>query len=198
LILDEKILLEALTIITRSDPIFMVKPFSPLQTGIIITGNEVYSGMIQDKFAPILKTKLSEYRCPVEQVIYCPDKVDHIVRAIHKLLEMGSELILVSGGMSVDPDDVSRVAIEKAGAMDLVYGTSVLPGAMFLYARLGGTPILGLPACVLYFKATVFDLILPRVLAGERIGRVELARMAHGGLCLNCPECRFPICPFGK
>lgn len=198
LVIDEKILLSAIDIIKKSSPIFMVKQFSNPPTGIIVTGNEVYAGLIQDKFASILKKKLSHYECPITKVIYCPDDVRHITRAIDELINTGSSMILVSGGMSVDPDDVSRIAIENAGASDIIYGTSVLPGAMFLYARIGSVPIMGLPACVLYFKATVFDLILPRVLAREKITRVDLAQMAHGGLCLNCPQCRFPICPFGK
>jgi len=121
-----------------------------------------------------------------------------IVKSINELIRIGSELILVAGGMSVDPDDISRMAIAEAGATDVVYGTSVLPGAMFLYGRIGNIPVMGLPACVLFYRATVLDLVLPRVLAGESITRKDLASMAHGGLCLNCKECQFPICPFGK
>ena len=105
---------------------------------------------------------------------------------------------MVAGGMSVDPDDITRMAIMKAGAEDVVYGTPVLPGAMFLYGRIDKTPILGLPACVLFYKATILDLVMPRVLAGEGITRRDLALMAHGGLCLNCEHCQFPACPFGK
>ena len=104
----------------------------------------------------------------------------------------------MAGGMSVDPDDVSRMAIADAGAEDIVYGTPVLPGAMFLYSRIGAIPVLGLPACVLYYGATVFDLLLPRVLAGEKLTRTDFASMAHGGLCLNCKQCRYPVCPFGR
>jgi molybdopterin biosynthesis enzyme len=100
--------------------------------------------------------------------------------------------------MSVDPDDVSRLAIAEAGAQDVVYGTPVLPGAMFLYGHIEEVPVLGLPACVLYYKATVFDLLLPRILAGEAVTRRDLAALAHGGLCLNCERCQFPVCPFGK
>ena len=107
-------------------------------------------------------------------------------------------LIMVAGGMSVDPDDITRMAIMEAGAEDVVYGTPVLPGAMFLYGRIDKTPILGLPACVLFYKATILDLVMPRVLAGEGITRKDLALMAHGGLCLNCEHCQFPVCPFGK
>ncbi|RLB36942.1 MAG: molybdopterin-binding protein, partial [Deltaproteobacteria bacterium] len=123
---------------------------------------------------------------------------DIIRDTILDFIEKGIQLVLVAGGMSVDPDDVSRVAINDAGATDLAYGSPVLPGAMFLYARIKDVPIMGLPACVLYYRATVFDLMLPRVLAGERITRRDLAEMAHGGLCLNCEKCHYPICPFGK
>ena len=121
-----------------------------------------------------------------------------IVKGIKDLLQKGSELVIVAGGMSVDPDDISRMAIKEAGAQDVVYGTPVLPGAMFLYGRIGHTPILGLPACVLFYKATVLDLLLPRILAGESITRRDLAALAHGGLCLNCERCNYPVCPFGK
>ena len=114
------------------------------------------------------------------------------------LLQKGVELIMVAGGMSVDPDDVTRMAIVEARAEDVAYGTPVLPGAMFLYGRFGKTPVLGIPACVLFYKATILNLVLPRVLAGEAITRRDLATMAHGGLCLNCEQCHYPICPFGK
>jgi hypothetical protein len=69
---------------------------------------------------------------------------------------------------------------------------------MFLYGRIGEVPVLGLPACVIYHDVTVFDLMLPRVLAGDRITREDLAGLAHGGLCLDCETCHFPACPFGK
>ena len=100
--------------------------------------------------------------------------------------------------MSVDPDDVTKTAITEAGTKDIVFGTPVLPGAMFLYGRCGGVPILGLPACVIYYKTTIFDIILPRVLAGEIISREDVASMAHGGMCLYCDHCHYPVCPFGK
>lgn len=198
LIIDAATLNSALDIARSAKGIFRVLPFSRPETGIVVTGNEVYSGLINDKFAPILRKKMEAYECPVTRTLFTPDKKEKIVAAIKGLLDSGVGLILVSGGMSVDPDDVSRLAIAKAGAEDIVYGTPVLPGAMFLYGRIGDVPVLGLPACVLSFKATVFDLILPRILAGEVITRRDLAAMAHGGLCLNCERCHFPACPFGK
>ncbi|MBW2000652.1 MAG: molybdopterin-binding protein, partial [Deltaproteobacteria bacterium] len=166
--------------------------------GLIITGNEVYYGRIEDKFAPIIRKKLESFGCTVKDILFAPDDKEFISKGIRGFLEKGLGLILVAGGMSVDPDDVSRTAIAKAGASDIVYGTPILPGAMFLYGHFDGVPVLGLPACVIYYRATVFDILLPRVLAGEKITRRDLAAMAHGGLCLDCEECRYPVCPFGK
>lgn len=198
LIIDEKTLDEAIRIAEFVGGIFSLKPLAHLQAGLVITGNEVYSGLIEDKFATILRKKLMALGSTVSKILYAPDDRSIIAGHIETLLHEGANLIMVAGGMSVDPDDISRMAIADAGAKDLVYGTSVLPGAMFLYGRFGSIPILGLPACVLFYKATVLDLVLPRVLAGEMITRRDLAELAHGGLCLNCTECRYPICPFGK
>jgi len=198
LVIDEQTLNDAVKVAEDAGGIFSVKPFSSPKTGLIITGNEVYNGIVEDKFAPIIKKKLQSFRCEIEGIIFAPDKKVEIIRAIKTLLQQGAGLILVAGGMSVDPDDITRMAINDTGATDVVYGTPVLPGAMFLYGRFGTVPVMGLPACVLFYRATIFDLILPRVLAGEIITRNDLASMAHGGLCLDCDKCRYPVCPFGK
>lgn len=198
LIIDKTLLNKAVKKAEDAGGIFSVKKLSQPETGLIITGNEVSSGRIEDKFAPSIREKLKFFGCQLKETIITPDDKNEIIQRIRQFLQKGLRLILVAGGMSVDPDDVSRMAIEEAGAKDIVYGTPVLPGAMFLYGRLGDIPILGLPACILYYDVTVFDLILPRVLAGEIITRKDLAAMAHGGLCLNCDQCRYPVCPFGK
>ncbi len=198
LVIDETTLNEALAAPRASGGIFSVKKFSKPPAGIVITGNEVFHGLIDDKFAPILNTKLKAFDCEVRKILFAPDEKKKIVRGIQDVLDAGSKLVMVAGGMSVDPDDISRVAIAEAGTQDIVYGTPVLPGAMFLYGRIGSIPVLGLPACVLFYKSTALDLFLPRILAGENITRKDLAAMAHGGLCLGCSECRYPICPFGK
>jgi molybdopterin biosynthesis enzyme len=198
LVMDELTLSEALNIAEAAGGIFSVKPLSQPQTGMVITGNEVYNGLIDDKFAPILRKKLEILGCRVKKPLFAPDDKTRIVECIKDFLQKGLELIVVAGVMSVDPDDISRVAIAKAGTKDIVYGTSVLPGAMFLYGRIGAIPILGVPACVLFYRATVLDILLPRVLAGEMITREDLASLAHGGLCLNCKKCHYPLCPFGK
>ena len=198
LIIDEKILVAGIEVAEEAGGIFSVKPLSQPKSGLIITGNEVYNRLIDDKFAPLIRKKLQSFGCEIIGTSFAPDDKIEIKKAIENVLQKGAELIMVAGGMSVDPDDMTRVAIAEAGAEDVVYGTPVLPGAMFLYGRFGDIPVLGLPACVLFYRATIFDLILPKVLAGEKITRKDLAAMAHGGLCLNCKECRFPVCPFGK
>ncbi len=198
LVIDAQTLDQALDVAEAQGGIFSVKELAEPRTGLVITGNEVYSGLIEDKFAPILRKKLDFYGCHLMETRFTPDNKNVMVEALKAFLRRGAQLILVAGGMSVDPDDISRLAITEAGATDVVYGTPVLPGAMFLYGRFGPVPVLGLPACILYYKATVFDLVLPRVLAGEVITRQDLAALGHGGLCLNCDRCHYPVCPFGK
>jgi len=168
------------------------------RAGLVITGSEVFYGRIEDKFEKVLRDKLTALGSEVIRVGFAPDDPGLIAAEIKACLDAGADLIITSGGMSVDPDDVTRIGISQAGAEETVYGTPVLPGAMFLVGRIGEVPVLGLPACGMFYKITVFDLILPRVLTGERIGRRELADMGHGGLCRNCKRCRYPICSFGK
>jgi len=198
LLIDRHTLDLALDIASAGQAIISLKPLARLNIGLIVTGNEIFSGRIQDRFAPIIKEKADAFGCSLVETRILPDDQDQITRAVIELVEKGMGLILVTGGMSVDPDDLSGTAIEMAGVQDFVYGSPVLPGAMILYARLDRVPILGLPACMIYFKTTVFDLLLPRILAGEIITRRDLAAMSHGGLCLECDSCRFPVCPFGK
>lgn len=175
-----------------------VKPLKQATAGLVITGDEVYHGLVQDRFTPILTKKITSLDSRVAAFSFAPDKAEAISDAIRSQLGEGCDLIMVTGGMSVDPDDVTRHGIMLAGANELHYGSAVLPGAMFLVAYVEKVPILGIPACGLYHRATVLDLVLPRILAGEHIGRQDLAFLGHGGLCRDCPECSFPHCPFGK
>ncbi|GAB4352908.1 MAG: molybdopterin-binding protein [Candidatus Abyssubacteria bacterium] len=173
------------------------------RAGIVITGTEVFQGKIKDGFAPIIREKLERFGGEIVIVRYAPDDETCIERELQACLHAGADLLITTGGMSVDPDDITRFAIRKLGAQQMAYGSAVLPGAMMLVAYLDNghgncVPILGVPACALYHKTTVFDLVLPRVLAGEQIGQEEFARLGHGGLCLDCAECRYPLCPFGK
>lgn len=168
------------------------------KAGLIITGNEVYHGLIEDRFAPILTRKLTDLNCEVDRISFAPDNTEIIRQAICAHIERGCDLILLSGGMSVDPDDVTRKGIRLAGADEIHYGASALPGAMFLVAYIDNVPLIGVPACGLHHPVTVLDLVLPRILSGEHIGKKELAFLGHGGLCRDCDECSYPHCPFGK
>jgi molybdenum cofactor synthesis domain-containing protein len=175
-----------------------VKAMRQAKVGLVITGNEVYHGLIEDRFAPILSEKLTALGCEVGGLEFAPDDTGLISQAIHSHLERGCDLLMLSGGMSVDPDDITRQGIRQAGATEMYYGAAVLPGAMFLAAYIGDVPLLGVPACGLHHRITVLDLVLPRILAGEKIGKAELAFLGHGGLCKDCEECTYPHCPFGK
>ena len=192
-------LVEQAVAIARSvEAIVRVLPLDRVRAGLVITGTEVFSGRIEDRFEQVLRDKLAALGSTVGRVGFAPDDANLIAAEIHRCLEAGAELVVTSGGMSVDPDDVTRQGILLAGAGDVVYGTPVLPGAMFLVGRIGRVPVLGLPACGMFHKITVLDLVLPRVLTGEGIGREDLAALGHGGLCRNCTHCQYPVCSFGK
>jgi len=188
----------AAAIARQNGAVLAIRPIRKAKVGLVITGNEVYHGLIEDRFAPILSEKVNALGSEVSEVTYAPDDAELISAAIRSHLDRGCNLMMLSGGMSVDPDDVARQGIRSAGAGEMHYGASVLPGAMFLVAYVGDVPLLGVPACGLFHRITVLDLILPRILAGEKIGKAELAFLGHGGLCKDCEECTFPHCPFGK
>lgn len=188
----------AAAIARQNGAVLSVKPLRKARVGLIITGHEVYHGLIEDRFAPILSGKVGALGSRVDGLVFAPDDANMIRKAIEDHLNRGCDLLILSGGMSVDPDDVTRRGIRLAGAGEMHYGAAVLPGAMFLVAYLGKLPILGVPACGLYHRITVLDLVLPRILAGEHIGDAELAFLGHGGLCRDCTECSFPQCSFGK
>lgn len=175
-----------------------LKPYLRRRAGIVVTGNEVFYGRIPDASDQKVRPKLEGYGAEVLGKVLVPDDPKRIASAILGWIEKGADLVVTTGGLSVDPGDVTRRGVELAGAEVISYGSPVVPGAMFLYATLGDVDILGLPACVFYNQRTAFDLILPRVMAGERPTREEIRALGYGGLCRGCPECRFPICPFGK
>ncbi len=180
-------------------PLLELLPFVRKTAAVITTGTEVSENRIKDQFTPVVLAKLSALDVNVISKVKVADDREQIVSAIHEAHFTGAELILCTGGMSVDPDDKTPGAIKASGANIITYGAPVLPGAMFLLGEFpDGTPVMGLPGCVMYAKATVFDLILPRILCGCPVSRADLVRLGHGGLCLGCEECRYPICPFGK
>lgn len=179
-------------------PILSLHPYVLKTCGLIVTGSEVQKGLIEDQFSPVVKDKLAQYGITVTMECAPGDDREAITKAILDDQSAGVDLVLCTGGMSVDPDDKTPGAIKDTGADIVTYGAPVLPGAMFLLSYLKGTPVCGLPGCVMYAKATIFDLLLPRLAAGLPVSRAEVVRLGHGGLCLGCKDCHYPVCPFGK
>lgn len=183
-------------------PLLEILPFRNWKAGIVTTGSEVFKGRIKDAFGPVVRAKLEEYGVDVIGQKIVDDGRDSIINALREFLEQGADMLLTTGGMSVDPDDCTPGAIKEFGVQIESYGAPVLPGAMFLlgyYEHEGkSVPVMGLPGCVMYARRTIFDLVLPRVLAGEHVTGQDLRSYGEGGLCLSCPECHFPNCGFGK
>ncbi len=198
LVVDQANLKQAVTVARTHAPVLSVKPYVRLRARLIITGNEVYEGLVEDKFEGIVRNKLASYGASLEETVILPDHVKVIADHARRFLSADTDILITTGGMSVDPDDVTRMGIRQAGVQELHYGAAALPGAMAMLAYAGDTPVIGIPACGLYHQATVFDLLLPRLLAGERPDERDLARLCVGGLCLDCETCRWPNCSFGK
>ena len=189
--------------VTAGGAIFNILPYKKKKVGIVTTGSEVYYHRIKDTFTPVIEEKLAEYDIEIDGHEICNDDPQMIENAIRSLLADGCNMIVCTGGMSVDPDDRTPYAIRQVTGEIVSYGAPVLPGAMFLlaYYREEGKeviPVLGLPGCVMYSKRTIFDLVLPRLTVGEILTAEDLNTLGEGGLCLNCPECTFPNCGFGK
>ena len=180
-------------------PLLKLLPYVKKTAAIVATGSEVKNGLIQDTFTPVVRDKLAAYGIETVSVLYSGDGVDNVANAIAEARQTGADLILCTGGMSVDPDDNTPGGIRQSGARIVTYGAPVLPGAMFLLGYFeDDTPIMGLPGCVMYAGATIFDLALPRIAAGVEMIRTDFAVMGEGGLCLGCRPCHWPDCPFGK
>lgn len=182
----------------RIQDIITVVPLKSAEVGLVITGSEVYHGRIKDAFGDVLRKKFDALGSRVIQQVFADDDEKMIAACIQNLISEGVDLIAVTGGMSVDPDDRTPAGIKRAGAEIITYGAPVLPGAMFLLGYIGEIPVVGLPGCVMYHKISIFDLILPRILAGEKITRADIKALAQGGMCQGCQICTYPNCGFGK
>lgn len=180
------------------DPILNVRPYKKYKVGIITTGNEVFYGRIEDKFGPVILEKLKPYNSEIIGQAFCPDDKEIIKEKAREFLDKGATMIIFTGGMSVDPDDMTPTSIIELGGELISYGAPVLPGSMFLLSYLGDIPMMGLPGCVMFAKKTVFDLVLGRVMTGEKLTKADIMRYATGGLCQSCEVCHYPNCTFGK
>lgn len=179
-------------------PLLRLLPFSRKQVGVVVTGEEVFSGRVKDYSLDILSPKVKPLGGKIISHQICPDKKEAISRVIRQMAKDGCDVIITTGGLSVDADDVTLDGIVSSGAKVVSYGSPILPGAMFALAYIGDIPILGIPAAFFYYKTTILDIFLPRAMSGDTITREEIVSLGHGGLCLNCSKCRYPICPFGK
>ncbi len=198
LVVDEELVIKFEAICAKYASIISIEPFLDLKIGIIITGSEVYYGRIKDKFADVFDKKISNLGAKSARKCYVPDDENEIRKNILNYKNEGMDIIIVSGGMSVDPDDVTPESIRSTGASVVTYGTPVLPGGMFMLAYLDNVPVLGVPACGMYSKITVFDLVFARLMVGERLNRNDITELGYGGLCEGCATCTFPHCSFGK
>lgn len=180
-------------------PLLNVVPFNEKKIGLVTTGNEVYHGRIEDTFTDVIKEKLAEFGGKVTEHVILDDNSEKITLAIKDMLAKGVDMVVCTGGMSVDPDDKTPLAIKNSGAKIVSYGAPVLPGAMFLLSYTNdGRAVMGLPGCVMYAKHTIFDLVLPYIMADIPVTKEKLAEFGEGGLCLGCDICTFPNCSFGK
>jgi len=179
-------------------PLLQIHPFRLKTAAIITTGSEVARGLIEDKFTPVVKKKLADFGIETVSHALCGDDRDAICDAITRAHGEGIDLICCTGGMSVDPDDRTPGAIAQSGVKIVTYGAPTLPGAMFCLGYFDdGTPVVGLPGCVMYARSTIFDLVLPRIAAGVKLARRDFVVLGHGGLCLGCENCHYPVCSFG-
>ena len=182
----------------RERPLLRLLPYKPRRAGVIVTGSEVYTGRIQDKFEPVVRRKLAAYPGEILGVTLCDDDTGMIVDAARTFLDQGADFLILTGGMSVDPDDVTPTAVRQLGADVVSHGVPSQPGNMTLVAYLGDVPVLGVPGAAISLPTTIFDVMLPAIYAGERITKEDLIRLGDGGLCQLCKSCHFPNCTFGR
>ena len=197
LVTKEEQIIEAERLCAK-EPLLRLLPYQHKKIGVIITGSEVYHGRIKDKFEPVVRAKMKQYPSEIVGITICDDDLDMIVNAAKQHLENSADFLIFTGGMSVDPDDLTPTAVRQLGADIITHGVPSQPGNMTLVAYLGDVPILGVPGAAIKLPTTIFDVLLPQVFAGEKITREELINLADGGLCQMCKACHWPNCTFGR
>jgi molybdenum cofactor synthesis domain-containing protein len=196
LVVAEQYLKQVENLCNKFGPVIKVSPYRKMKVGIVTTGNEVFQGLIKDKFGPVMKAKLQYFGAGILGQTFSPDNIEIIKDAILKFKDSKADLIIVTGGMSVDPDDLTPGAIKQTGADVITYGAPVQPGNMFMMAYLNDTAILGVPACAMFMKTTILDAVLKRVFAGHILQEEDFIRMGEGGFCSKCEICHYPRCSF--
>ncbi len=181
-----------------AEKLLELRPYQHKRIGVIITGSEVYTGRIQDKFEPVVRAKMQHYPSEIVGVTVCDDDLDMIVSAARDHLANGADFLIFTGGMSVDPDDLTPTAIRQLGAEIVTHGVPAQPGNMTLVAYLGDIPVLGVPGAAIKLPTTIFDVLLPQIFAGDKIRKEDLIQLGDGGLCQMCKNCHWPNCTFGR
>ena len=197
-LVTEELQIKRAEALCRDRDLFDIKPYQHKKAGVIITGSEVYSGRIKDKFEPVIREKLSHYPCEILGASICDDDIDMIVSAAQKYIDQGADLLLFTGGMSVDPDDLTPTAIKTLGARIITHGVPSQPGNMTLIAYFNDIAIMGVPGAAISLPTTMFDVLLPQIFSGEKLTKYDLVRLGDGGLCQQCKPCHFPNCTFGR
>lgn len=197
LVTKETQIIEAETLCAQQK-LLDLRPYQMRKVGVVITGSEIYTGRIKDKFEPVVRAKMQQYPSRIVGVTICDDDLDMIVEAARAHLAKGADFLIFTGGMSVDPDDLTPTAIRQLGAEIVTHGVPSQPGNMTLVAYLGEVPILGVPGAAISLPTTIFDVLLPQIFAGDRLTREELIGLGDGGLCQMCKVCHWPNCTFGR
>jgi molybdenum cofactor synthesis domain-containing protein len=198
LVIQEEKIINIEELCQKKGKVFAVKKYKKLKVGIITTGNEVHKGLVKDVFGPLLRDKFSYFGAEIKGQIYCPDNTEEIKKAISYFSQQEVDLIALSGGMSVDPDDLTPGAIRESGAKVITYGVPVQPGNMFMLAYLGNKTLIGIPGASLYYKNTILDIIIPRIFAGDILNKKDFVILGEGGFCSTCAVCHYPFCYFGR
>jgi len=193
---QEENLIQLEDLCQKKGKVFEIKEYKKLEAALIITGNEIYKKRIQDKFGPVMRKKLEFFQAQYLGQTFCPDDIEEIRKEILHYKQQGADLIILTGGMSVDPDDLTPRAIRRSGAKVVTYGAPVQPGNMLMMAYLGETVLLGVPGCAMYYNTTILDVVLPRIFTGGILTKKDFVKMGEGGFCLNCEVCRYPQCFF--
>lgn len=198
----ERRIIEQALGIANPEGIFRVIPFTPKKAGVIVTGNEVYDGLVEDRFLPVIRRKSTPYQTDIHRSTLLPDDKDKIIRTIKQYITDSCDIIILTGGTSVDPNDVTPMAISEAGGHNFIRGVPLQPGNMFCMAWINHEareiPVCAVPAAALFFPHTSFDVFLPRLLVGQQPDLKEVAALGHGGLCHFCSQCVYPVCSFGR
>lgn len=197
-LLTKEAIIEKAEELSSDIPLFELLPYRSLRAGVIITGSELYNGRIKDRFEPVVRKKLSYFPGSILDIKICDDDMDMIISSARELLDSGADFLILTGGMSVDPDDLTPGAIKRLGAEIVSYGVPAQPGNMTLIAYLGDVPVLGVPGAAINMPVTMFDVLLPQIYTGVKFTKKDIIKLGDGGLCQMCDNCHYPNCTFGR